>query len=399
MSLKIPEITYTEQSSHLQEPQGDVWRLVAVLVRKRKLIFRCAVGAGLVAVVIALFMKPQYEATMVLIPPSSPSTGLGALAALAGGAAPLISEGALGGKSTGESYVSLLSSQTVEDAVIQRFHLMDDYKVKKMSDARKVLERKVTVFYGARDGMIRLSVLSRSPQQAVDLANGYYQEFQHLSAGMAVTEASRKRQFYQHEMEAAKDRLATAEQELKKTEDETGLLHLETQARVLIASASTLRAQIAAKEVEIRAMQTYAAADNAQLAIVKNELAGLQAQLARLTSADDKSDGVVLTKPVLSRASLEYIRRLRNVKYYETLFEMLAKQFEAAQLEEPRQGSTMQVVDRPQPPDTKVPQHRVLIVLGAFFAGLLFSSIWVIVADRWHAAGISQKLRDLRSTP
>ena len=45
------------------------------------------------------------------------------------------------------------------------------------------------------------------------------------------------------------------------------------------------------------------------------------------------------------------MRGLRDVKYYETMFEILAKQFEAAKLDEARQAAVIQVVDTAIPPD------------------------------------------------
>ncbi|MEG9431416.1 Wzz/FepE/Etk N-terminal domain-containing protein [Terriglobus sp. ADX1] len=396
MSSSDESMVPASLASPKQDSKGS-WHIIELLIRRQKTLLRVTVAVGALALLGTFFLKPEYESTVVLIPPSSPSSGLGALAALAGGAAPLISESTLGGKSTGESYVSMFTSQTVEDAVIRRFHLMDEYKKKRMSDARKVLEKKVTVFYGARDGMIRLSAVSTSPQKAADLANGYFQTFASFSATLAVTDAQKKRMFYQEELGHAKDRLAQAEQDLKRTQDSTGLLQMEGQARALITSAASINAQIAAKQVEIRSLESFAATGNPRLITARNELTALQAQLDRLTSQGNTSNGLMLTKPELSEAGLEYVRRMRDVKYYETLFEMLAKQYEAAQLEEARQGSTMQVVDKATPPDKKLPQFRVLIVLAAACLAFCACSLYLILQDRWRTSGIQQRLRQIRS--
>lgn len=378
-------------------PEQDHWRTIDVLVKNKRWLYRSGTIAGVAALAFVLFRAPRYESHLVLIPPSSSSGGgLAALASMAGGASPFISEGALGVKSTGESYVSLLESETMEDTVIRRFDLMHIYRVRNMSDARKELERNVTIAYGPRDGMIRMDAIGRSPQEASDIANGYYQEFQTFSAKLAVTDAAKKRKFYQGELERAKDRLSQAEQDMKQSEDQSGLLQVEGQARALIGSAASIQGSIAAKQVQIRAMEGFEAEGNPDLIAAKEELAALQAQASRLNGTSGNSRGILLSKPELSQASLEYVRRLRNVKYYETLFEMLAKQYEAAQLEEAREGSTMQVVDRAVPPDKKMPQHRIIIVLFAIVSGMFCSALYFILRDRWHTSVFAQRLRALQ---
>ena len=69
----------------------------------------------------------------------------------------------------------------------------------------------------------------------------------------------------------------------------------------------------------------------------------------------------------------EYFRKFREVKYNETLFELLSKQYEIARLEEARDAAVIQVVDPAVPPRKKYKPRRVLITLGAVVAGFLVS--------------------------
>jgi hypothetical protein len=47
-----------------------------------------------------------------------------------------------------------MKSRTVEDAMVDRFHLEDLYHVKLKSAARLRLEKQVTIDNGAKDGLI-----------------------------------------------------------------------------------------------------------------------------------------------------------------------------------------------------------------------------------------------------
>ena len=48
----------------------------------------------------------------------------------------------------------------------------------------------------------------------------------------------------------------------------------------------------------------------------------------------------------LPQAELEYLRRARDLKYHETLYEFLGKQLEAARIDEAKDAVVVQVVDK-----------------------------------------------------
>ena len=213
--------------------------------------------------------------------------------------------------------------------MVQHFGLMQEYRTQYLSDARKKFEHHVTVDGSGKDGLIHISVEDWSPNRAAELANGYVDQFRKLSEHLAITEASQRRLFFEQQLELAKNNLADAEEALKRTEQTTGLIQLDSQTRVLIASAASLRAEIAAKEVQIQAMQTYATDENAQYLEAQKELDGLRAQLAKLGGSEAGQDeNLIVPKGKVPEAGLQYVRKLRDVKYYETIFDILARQFE-----------------------------------------------------------------------
>ena len=293
---------------------------------------------------------------------------LGSVASLAGGN--------LGLKNPNDLQVAMLKSRTVEDAMVDRFHLMDFFKVTHKSDARKMFEKIVEIDSGLKDGLIRISVTDPSPQRAEEMANGYVEELKRLSATLAVTEASQRRLFFEQQLAQAKDNLANAEEDLKKTEQKTGLVQLDAQTRATIELLADLRGQIAAKEVQISAMRSFATGENPDLQIAEQQLAGLRAQEQRMGAASEGATNALVPKGNVQEAGIEYIRKLRDVKYFETIFELLARQYEVAKVDEARQGAVVQVVDRAVVPDRKSSPKRTLIVLGAAVLGLFSGVLW-----------------------
>src|SRR5207302_3595547 len=169
------------------------------------------------------------------------------------------------------------------------------------------------------------------------------EEFRKLSASLAITEAARRRLFFEQQMREAKDKLTEAEEAMRKTQQATGVLQIDSQARALIESTAVLRAQVAAKTVQIQGMRSFATEDNPELVLAKQQLAALESQLKQLAgSQKDTGSDIVLSKGRVTGAGLEYLRRYRDLKYNETVFELLAKALEIAKLDEAREGEIVQ---------------------------------------------------------
>jgi tyrosine-protein kinase Etk/Wzc len=365
------------------EAEVSVLDILVVLLERKRFIVSFVVGAAVLAAIVSLLLPVQYEAKVALLPPAQNSSigsallgqlgsmgALGSLASLAGGS--------LGIKNPADMYVSLLTSRTVEDAMIQRFGLMQEYHKKKMSEARKALEHRTTAVAGTKDGLIRLTVEDHDPKRAAELANGYVEEFRRLSASLAITEAARRRLFFEQQVEQAKRSLTAAEDAMTKTQQATGVLQIDSQARALIESAAVLRAQVVAKEVQIEGMRSFATDDNPNLVLARQQLAALQAQLDRVAgSQSDTGSDINLSKGRVTGSEMEYLRSYRDLKYQETVFELLAKEYEVAKLDEAREGSIIQVVDAAVPPDTKSFPRRTLTVLVAAIIAFFLAVFWV----------------------
>jgi len=368
-------------SSTREDDEISLLDLLIVLAERKQLILWVTVGFAITAIIVSLILPTKYTATVTLLPPqqnSSLSTqfmaqlgSLGGLAQMAGGGSSLL-------KNPNDMYVAMLKSRTVEDAMVSHFALMQEYHKKYLSDARKKLEHYATIDGSGKDGFIHISVEDHDPAKAAAMANGYVDQFRALSQNLAFTEAQQRRKFFEDQLKQANQNLADAEQALTATEEKTGLIQLDSQARALIESAAALRAQIAAKEVQIQAMQTYATGENSQLVQAQQELAGLRTQLARLGGSSDNPDGIIVPKGQMTAAGMEYVRRLRDVKYYETIFDILARQFELAKLDEAKEGAIIQVVDQAVLPDKKSFPPRGWLILGGAIMGL-FSGVGVAV--------------------
>jgi tyrosine-protein kinase Etk/Wzc len=391
----------------VREDEVSLLDLLIVLAARKRLIVWITVLFAVVSVVVSLLLPKRYTATVVLLPPqqnSSLSNQLAAqLGAFSGVAASLSGGGSSFLRNPNDMYVAMFRSRAVEDAMIARFQLMDEYHKKILSDARKKFEHYATIDGSGKDGLIHISVEDTDPKRAAELANGYVDEFRDLSEHLAITEAGQRRMFFEKQLQQANQSLADAEESLKDTEQKTGLIALDAQTRALIESAASLRAQITAKEVQIQGMQTYATGENAQLVEAQQELDSLRAQLAKLGGANgDSAGGIIVPKGQMTEAGVEYVRKLRDVKYYETIFDILARQFELAKLDEAKEGALIQVVDPAIVPDRKSFPSRGLIVIGStiggFFVGTILALVLALIEHLKAHPHFGEKLARLRGS-
>jgi tyrosine-protein kinase Etk/Wzc len=372
--------------------------LLIILVKRKFFILKFVGMATVLAVIFALLLRNTYTANAKIMPPQQ-NQSMSAMAMLSqlGPLASLAGQG-LGLRSPSDIYVGMLRSRTVADALIDRFSLMSVYKEKRRADARRVLEDRTLIVAG-KDGIISITVddskafwfsgarsIDLSRQRAADLANGYVEELEKLTKTLAVTEASKRRAFFERETRMAMDDLANAEQALKQTQEQTGLIMLDPQSRAMIESLSSLRAQVAAKEVQVQAMRSFATPENPDLVRAEQELAALRDQQAKLELGHGKRSIADLPIENVPAAGLEYIRKFREVKYRETLFELLAKQFEAAKIDEARDALIVQQLDIAVPPEKKSGPLRAVIVVGAALLSLLLSMMAGFFMERLEKA-------------
>ena len=199
---------------------------------------------------------------------------------------------------------------------------------------------------------------------------------------MAVTEASRRRLFFEKQLEKTKSDLVTAETALRTMQEKTGVIKLNEQAEGAIKAAATIKATIAAKEIEIGTLRTFVTDKSPEFIRAQQELAGLRTQLSKIESGANVGQGdSSLAVRAVPELGLEYTRIVREVKYQEVLFEMFAKQFEFAKVDEAKEGSLIQVLDAAIVPDKKSKPSRMMLVLMAGVAAAILATLWAFLSE------------------
>ena len=364
--------------------------LLHTIADNLRLLVLGPLAVGLTALGVSFAIAPTYSASTVFLPPqqqqsaaSSLLSSLGGLAGLAGSAA--------GIKNPNDQFLAYMKSRRVQDALIQRFSLMDRYEARLPEDARKALDAASRLTSG-KDGLITVEVDDRDPQVAADIANAYVDELSKLLDRLSVTEAQQRRVFFEKQLQETQVKLTAADLALRASGIDPSVL--KTQPQAAVGALAEVQAQIAAQEVKIASMRGYLTEQAPDFKQALTELRALRAQLSKV----EQSSTVV--GPASNDAG--YVTRYRDFKYYETLFELFAKQFEIAKIDEAREGAVIQVLDVAIPPDYKSKPKKALIAVLATLASGFVLLLWVFLRQALRNAAAqdesAEKMSQIRQS-
>lgn len=371
--------------------------LLLVLAAGKKpiiaLTFLCGVAAG----VIAFITPATYTATATILLPQQQSSSSAAMLGQLGGLAGLAGQ-SLGIKNPADSYIGILESRTVADEMIRQFELQELYEAKYPSDARRTLKT-ASVFKTTDSGMIDISVKDKDPQRAADMANAYVDLLKNRNNELAVTNASQQRVFFEKQWEETRDRLTEAEWDLKNFQEQRGVFRVDSQLEAVIQSMAQVRANIVSAEANLDRLKTGATVGNAEVRRQEAFLDSLRAEYRKLEEQDasrNQNDPLLPTS-MMPALGLEYAQKLRIVKYQEALYEIMAKSYEAARLDEAKESPLIQVVDGAIPPDRRSAPKRKLYVLAGLLIGGMTGVFIVFLRHAASDPSQADKVAELRN--
>ena len=374
----------------MQGAEAGFLKMVVVVARSRRTLAITVFCTMVISAGLVMLMPVSYTGTAVILAPQPSTTAtalLSQLGSLSSLSPDLLESG--GVKTPAETYLGILSSRTIADEMIRRFNLQHLYRTRHMVDTRKALARHTRV-EATRGYLIRINVDDESAERAADMANGYVDVLYGINERLALTQASQRRIFLERQVNAERDALSRAELDLKRVQESTGVIQMTAQAELTLRTVAQLRSEMVSRQLQLEELQSIATEHNEKVSELEAGIAALREQLNKAEKGANGSDTSDYFLPAgkVPAAGLEYVRKMRDLRYHEALYETLSKQYEMARIEEAKAPPLLQVVDRAVPLDRKTWPPRTLLVL---LAGL-FSAVFVIGLalgkDAWARARV-----------
>jgi len=393
-------------SSNGLSPRQSSARTLRLIWENRRTLFRWAIYGLLLSALIAFVIPKRYESVARLMPPDQQSSGMAMLAAAAtggrmgsgGGASSLgsglgsIAGDLLGLKSTGELFVGILQSRTIQDDLINKFNLRKVYWDRYMEDARKDLANRSDVAADRKSGIITIRVADKSPQRAAAMAQEYLSELNRVVVLLNTSAAHREREFLEGRLIQVKQDLENAEIGFSDFASKNTALDIPAQGKAMIEASAALEGQLIGAQTELESLKQIYADGNVRVRSTQARVDELRHQLEKLGGkfdsiapsagrADDQSMYPSIRKlPVLG---IKYADLYRNAKVEEAVFETLTQEYELAKVQEAKETPTVKVLDAPNTPEKRsYPPRMLFTILGTILATMAGIG-WILGMAYW----------------
>lgn len=365
----------------------------------RRFLGRAAVIGFSVALLIAILLPNQYTSTVRLMPPDQDSgSGMGMLAALAGKAGgPLSGLGAelLGLKTSGDLFVGILQSRTVEDSVINKVNLRKAYGISRWESTRKLLASRTAIAQDHKSGILTIAVSDPSKERAKAIAGEYVTQLNEVVTNLNTSSAHRERAFLEERLKGVQDDLDVAQKEFSQFASKNTTIDLQAQSKAMIEAGATLAGQLAAAQTELEGLRQIYADGNVRVRAVQARVDELRRQLDKLggSPAVDQSKADALTAkdpntlypPIreLPILGVSYADLYRRVKIQEAVFETLTQEYELAKVQEAKETPSVKILDPADLPETKsFPPRGAIVLLGTLLA-FAIGIVWIVGKEKW----------------
>ncbi|MBN1364105.1 MAG: lipopolysaccharide biosynthesis protein [Spirochaetes bacterium] len=380
------------------EDEIDLLDLLAVMLRRKRLIIWLtvfsAVGILLFAVV-SLLLAPEVsylpnvytpKATMLIQNDNSgglgsalSSSGLGDLASLAGVST--------GGQNYGTLAIYLTGMNSYLDAVIEKFDLVERYKIEKYkkADTRKALKENLSSSFDEETGILTISFEDIDPVFATEVVN-YAVEL--LDKRFTVIGGNRN----QTRKTQLEEKLADVTIEMRRLEEdiqafqkEYGVISVESLATEQITTVAQVRSQLIMKEMEIKTYASLSSIEDPMLRRLRTERNNLLQLLTELEEGFSEYESILPSQRDLPKIALEFAHLKRDLMVQEAIYKLLIQQYEATKLSLSGEEPVFQILEVAEVPDKKSGPSRgmlcIVVTMAGFFLSILLAFIKEAIAN------------------
>jgi capsule polysaccharide export protein KpsE/RkpR len=398
--LETNTTTYLEEQASISHGGAIEWAWA--LWERRRFLRRAAFWGLIVSAALAFLMPKRYESTTRLMPPDNQSSsGMAMMAAFVGGSSgtgkvpPALSSMAgdlLGIKSSGDLFIGILRSRTVEDRLIERFDLRRVYRDKYWQDARNDLAKNTGISEDRKSGIISVTVTDHDPKRAAQIAQAYVEELDRSVAQVSTSSARRERIFIEQRLAEVKQNLNNVSHEFSEYASKNTAIDITAQAKAMVEGAARLQGELIATQSELEGLQQIYTANNVRVRALRARVDELKRQLGKLggdsTNVDPGTPEAAEQFPSIRKLPLLGVRwedLYRETKIQETVYELLTQQYELAKIQEAKEIPVVKVLDPADVPERKSFPPRMLIGFLGMSLTLLAVCTWILGKREWQA--------------
>jgi capsule polysaccharide export protein KpsE/RkpR len=302
------------ESGHAAETERfDV--LLVLLRRWRTFIVFAVVGIGL-SVAYALLAPQWYSARLTVVQSQRSQTSLAVSLA-----SKLPDE--FDTSSTDVQRINaVLRSNSVADAVIEKFDLRKHYGKQHLEHAREALWQHCSTTVDKKAGVVALECEDQDPQRTMNMTQYFGEVGNKVFGRVSVSSAREERKFLEAQVDKAGKDVNDASQKLREFQEKHKVIDLPEQSKAVISAMAQLQGELLSKELELSYLTSFSSRTEANVVQLEKQIRIMKSQLEHLES-QKKTTGAT---GVAGGSSAEFFPDAMNVPALRFELEALLRQ-------------------------------------------------------------------------
>jgi uncharacterized protein involved in exopolysaccharide biosynthesis len=365
-------------------------RNVRTVWSDRTFLVRLSALGLILGLLVAFSIPARYTSTTRLMPSDNPSGSSLAMAAASRGAE--IAGGLLGLKSSGDFFVGILTTRTVQDQIVEQFDLRRVYGLRRMEQARLNLASRTGISFDRKSEIITITVTDQSPQRAQGIAKAYVDQLNGLVSELSTSSARRERIFLEGRLAQVNQDLEAAEKEFSQFASKNSTIDIKEQGKAIVEAAATIQGRLLSAQSELEELRQIYSDSSVRVRAIKARIAALQSQLAKFGAKDQAGTRGLETDPgdqypsirKLPLLGVTYADLYRRTKVQEAVYEVLTQEYELAKVQEAKEIPIIKVVDPADIPENKNFPPRLFIASSTMFLAFAGGIVFLLGSRSWH---------------
>lgn len=371
-------------TNHNETTIGQAFiEFLSTVVKYRKFFAIFVITVTLISTFYAILAPKWYKATVSVFPAEKTDflSTLSGISSIARNFSAARGLSALTGTPTElDKYIAILKSATVTDDIIKNFDLRKEYDMEDSYYEDVVREWQKKLDLNIEDeGNLTISVYSKNPKKAADIANYLVEKLNEINTQLSVTNAKSNREFIEKRYKQNLDDISNLETSMKEFQQKYGVIAVPEQIEATIKSMSEIYLEMYKTEIQYNVLRQNYGDEHPLTKSAKINLDELRKKINQLNIGSDisqKDSKLLIPFKEAPKLANEYLKIYRNLEIQYKILEFIQPLYEQAKVEEVRNTPSVLVLDKAGPPEKKSkPRIRIYFLLGlvgSIILGLFF---------------------------
>lgn len=368
------------------EIRFDVFELIRLILKHRKMVITIVVLAGLAAVVYSLLTPQIWRSEAAFYAVSNKDMQLPlAVAAMGEIGKDLLDKNM---QIEAINCITIMSSRAFSEKAIRQFNLIDYFRLDSpdslanLDDALRMLPKIITTDYGDQNNLITVVVDTKSKSLSRNMAEFYVNNLDLYLRQNRMVKGKRNRIFLESRVNELRHDLDSLQVALSDFETKHYAVDLEKQTEVLIDSYSETIATRMQLDIALEMARENYAPGSPEIKNLEIQLAEINKQIHEKESS--KKKGIPEYQLDLSHIPALQAAKTKleiDLAITRKVLDSTQSQYEKAKLEEQKNLPLLEIIDSPREAGLRERPHRAIICLSTVLVAFFMAVLMAIIVD------------------